>query len=63
MSTEEPSWLRFYGCVPATLAYPEVTLYEAVASTARRVPDTVAWDFPGATSTFRQLIADCYGLR
>jgi len=50
--------LRFYGCVPATLAYPEVTLYEAVASAARRVPDTVAWHFLGATSTFRQLLAD-----
>jgi long-chain acyl-CoA synthetase len=58
MSTAERPWLRFYGRVPATLAYPEVTLYEAVAATARRVPDTVAWDFLDTTSTYRQLIAD-----
>jgi long-chain acyl-CoA synthetase len=51
-------WLRFYGRVPATLGYPEATLYEAVAATARRVPDAVAWDFFGTTSTYRRLIED-----
>jgi long-chain acyl-CoA synthetase len=35
-----------------------VTLYEAVAETARRVPNAVAWDFLGTTSTYRRLIAD-----
>jgi long-chain acyl-CoA synthetase len=51
-------WLRYYGHVPETLRYPEVTLYQAVAETARRLPDAVAWDFLGTTSTYRQLIAD-----
>jgi long-chain acyl-CoA synthetase len=51
-------WLRYYGHVPETLRYPEVTLYEAVAETARRVPDAVAWDFLGTTSSYRRLIAD-----
>jgi len=51
-------WLRFYGRVPATLSYPETTLYEAVAAAARRVPDAVAWDFFGTTSTYRRLIED-----
>ena len=51
-------WLRFYGRVPATLDYPELTLYEALAATARRVPDAVAWDFLGTTSTYRALIDD-----
>jgi len=51
-------WLRFYGRVPATLDYPQLTLYEAVAASARRVPDAVAWDFLGTTSTYRRLIDD-----
>jgi long-chain acyl-CoA synthetase len=50
-------WLRFYGSVPERLEYPATTLYEAVAATARRVPDAVAWDFLGTTSTYRQLVA------
>ena len=58
MSGEPRPWLRHYGKVPATLDYPQVTLYEAVAATARRLPDTVAWDFLGTTSTYRQLLAD-----
>jgi long-chain acyl-CoA synthetase len=58
MQAYDRPWLRFYGKVPATLDYPEVTLYEAVAATARRLPDAVAWDFLGTTSTYRQLLAD-----
>lgn len=51
-------WLRYYGHVPETLSYPEVTLYEAVAGTASRRPDAVAWDFLGTASTYRRLIED-----
>jgi long-chain acyl-CoA synthetase len=55
---EERPWLRFYGMVPTTLAYPEVTLYEALAATSARVPSAVAWDFFGTRSTYAQLLAD-----
>ncbi len=58
MNAAPNPWLRYYGKVPATLDYPATTLYEAVAATARRLPDTVAWDFLGTTSTYRQLLAD-----
>jgi long-chain acyl-CoA synthetase len=54
-------WLRYYGKVPAQLDYPEVTLYEAVAATARRLPEAVAWDFLGTASTYRRLLADIDG--
>jgi long-chain acyl-CoA synthetase len=49
-------WLRFYGRVPATIDYPRVTLYEAVAATARRVPDSIAWDFFGTSASYRELL-------
>jgi len=55
-------WLRWYGTVPAHLSYPEVTLYQAIAATAARTPDAIAWDFLGATQTYAQLlysIDDC----
>jgi long-chain acyl-CoA synthetase len=50
-------WLLHYGKVPATLAYPAVTLYQAVAASAARVPDAVAWDFFDTTQTYREFIA------
>ncbi len=55
--TESRPWSRFYGNVPASLDYPEVTLYEALAATARRVPDAIAWDFFGTQSDYRSLLA------
>jgi long-chain acyl-CoA synthetase len=56
--SEERPWLRFYGSVPEGLEYPDRTLYEAVAETARRRTSAVAWDFFGATSTYRELVTD-----
>jgi long-chain acyl-CoA synthetase len=55
-STTRP-WLRFYGRVPESLEYPEVTLYEAVAQTAARVPDAIAWDFLDTTSSYSDFLA------
>jgi long-chain acyl-CoA synthetase len=55
---EDRPWLRYYGKVPANLAYPDVTLYEALAATARRVPEAIAWDFFGSQSTYAQLLAE-----
>jgi long-chain acyl-CoA synthetase len=50
-------WLRWYGNIPAELAYPEVTLYEAVARAAERAPDAVALDFFDTTATYREFLA------
>ncbi len=50
-------WLRFYRDVPATLDYPQVTLYEALVRTAQRVPEAIAWDFLDTTATYRELVA------
>jgi AMP-binding enzyme len=49
-------WLHWYGTVPAGLRYPELTLYEAVAATAQRVPRAVAWDFMDTTETYEQFL-------
>lgn len=54
--TDSLPWLRSYGDVPKTLEYPKITLYEAFARTARRVPEDVAWDFFDTTATYRELL-------
>ena len=59
--TNSRPWLRFYGKVPASLDYPEVTLYEALAATARRVPGAIAWEFFGKQSDYRTLLAERHG--
>jgi long-chain acyl-CoA synthetase len=55
VSPDRP-WHRFYGAVPTRIDYPPVTLYEAVAATALRLPDNIAWDFFGTRATYRKLL-------
>jgi long-chain acyl-CoA synthetase len=54
MNKKKP-WLKFYGEVPETIQYPDVTLYQALMGTVERYPDSVAYDFFGTTSTYRDL--------
>ena len=55
---EYAPWLRYYGNVPESIDYPQVTMYEAVAMTAAKYPSDMAYDFMGYTSTYRQFLAD-----
>jgi len=56
-STTDRPWFRFYGAVPQHLNYPPVTLYVALAATAQKAPDAIAWDFFGTTANYRDLLA------
>ncbi len=56
--TNERPWLRFYGNVPHSIDYPQITLYEAIASTAARIPEAIAWDFLDTTSSYRDFLVD-----
>jgi len=49
---DKESWLKFYGDVPESIDYPEITLYEAVMRTCRENPDAIAYDFLGHVSTY-----------
>lgn len=52
---EQKPWLRYYGNIPHSLDYPRISLYKALLRTVGRCPDSVAYDFFGYTSTYRQL--------
>lgn len=56
--TNDRPWLRFYGKVPCSLNYPEITLYQAIASTAARLPDAIAWDFSDTTCSYRGFLTE-----
>ena len=45
-------WLRFYGSTPATLTYPDKTMYQLLADTAAKYPDNIAYTFMGKQTTF-----------
>jgi long-chain acyl-CoA synthetase len=53
MMYEQKPWLKFYGNIPVTIAYPKVTMYEAVLQTVQEHPDDIAYDFLGYTATYK----------
>ena len=55
---EKKPWLKFYGEVPESIAYPRVTMYEALMQTVEKYPDRIAYDFFDYTSTYRQFARD-----
>jgi long-chain acyl-CoA synthetase len=52
---EKKPWLRFYGAAPATLSYPELSMYGAYHRMASTVPDVTALVFMGQRMTHAEL--------
>ena len=55
LSSSAP-WLAFYGNTPATLSYPEKTMYQLLADTAKKYPDHIAYTFMGKKTTFAHFL-------
>jgi long-chain acyl-CoA synthetase len=52
-------WLRFYDAgVPATLDYPDSTLFGALAASAALRPAAIAWEFEGSGASYAELMAE-----
>jgi len=54
MNTVSAPWLRYYGDTPHTIDYPDKTMYELLKETADRYPDSVAYEFMGKKTDFRE---------
>ncbi|MFX1385992.1 MAG: AMP-binding protein [Promethearchaeota archaeon] len=54
---EKKPWLKFYDKhVPEHIDYPKTTMYKAVLLTSKKYPNSIAYDFMGYESTYKQLI-------
>ena len=49
-------WLKYYGATPASLEYPHKTMYEMIASAAKRKSDHVAYIFMGKKTTYPEFM-------
>ena len=52
------AWIKFYGDTPATLTYPEKSMYEIVLDSAVNYPDYKAYDFMGNTKTYKEFVKE-----
>ncbi len=53
-----PPWRKFYGSVPHSVEYPQITLYERLKQSCDKYPDSIAWDFMGTTCTYENLLKE-----
>ena len=51
-------WMRHYGKVPASLQYPDGTLYDVLEKAADGHEDWCAYEFMGRPATYSKLISD-----
>lgn len=49
-------WLDHIGDIPATLEYPEGSMYDAVKEAADKYPDYIAFDFMGKSTTYKTFV-------
>ncbi len=51
-------WLAYYGTTPATLKYPDLTMYQLLRSTARQYPSNTAHIFMGKKTSYTRFLQD-----
>jgi len=49
-------WLAYYGATPATIDYPDKTMYQLLQGTATQYPNNTAYIFQGKKTTFAQFM-------
>ena len=49
-------WLAYYGSTPASIDYPDQTMYQLLAETAVKYPGQTAYIFQGKKTTFAQFM-------
>ena len=55
LSTKAP-WLAFYGDMPASISYPECTMYQMVKRSAQRLPESDAYVFMGRRTSYADFL-------
>ena len=56
--TAKTPWAPFVGDVPLHLDYFEGSMFDKVADIAAQYPNSVAFDFMGKSTTYKQLIRE-----
>lgn len=51
-------WFKYYGDVPHTLHYPDISMYDMIRRTANKYSDNIAYDFMGRSVTYKEFIEE-----
>ncbi len=56
--SSEAKWFKYYGEVPHSLNYPDISMYAMVQKTEKKHGDLVAYDFMGKSATYSDFMAE-----
>ncbi len=54
----EAKWFKYYGAVPHTLKYPDISMYDMIKSAGEKYPSYTAYDFMGKSVTYAEFIEE-----
>ncbi len=54
----DAKWFKYYGDVPHTLDYPDISMYDMLKKTAEKYPANIAYDFMGKSATYEKFIEE-----
>ena len=54
----EAKWFKYYGDVPCTLKYPDISMYDMIKSAGEKYPSYTAYDFMGKSVTYTEFIEE-----
>ena len=56
--SSDAKWFKYYGDVPHTLDYPDISMYDMVKKTKETYPSNIAYDFMGKSSTYEEFLSE-----
>lgn len=56
--SSEARWFKYYGDVPHTLDYPDITMYDIIKKAKENYPSYIAYDFQGNAVTYEKFITE-----
>lgn len=54
----DAKWFKYYGDIPHTLEYPDISMYEMIKKTAKEYPAYTAYDFMGKSVSYEKFIEE-----
>ncbi len=54
----DAKWFKYYGDIPHTLDYPDISMYEMLKKTAKEYPSYTAYDFMGRSVAYEKFIEE-----
>jgi len=54
--SSDAKWFKYYGDIPKTIDYPDISMYRMIKNVQEKYPDYTAYDFMGKSRTYTEFL-------